>query len=449
MLRRHVLLATLSTVAAALTPRPSFARGRTPYGGRAQLHAPWPLAAIDPHRIDDAAAAFFGEALFDTLYARDADGAIVPSLAEADPVLEGAALRVPLRADVRFASGARLDARAAAGSLARSRASDGAAWLADIPVPHVTPDSLVFAMRDARRLVRALASPLVSVVPPRFAPERPDGTGPLRAEVQPWGLLLSRNASAATGPSFLDAIEIRHAPDLLTSLRAFEGGADDLGWLGSFLHEPRAGAKSFDAGVLGWAVLRTGRDAAAADTPGTAQALADGVPHAALAALVIGPPWGQGGSTWTGPPCDLVVRDDAPWLVELARAFSVAQSSPSHEVHCVPLPAAEIAQRRGSRAFTLMMDVARRAGPGPLGVILGLAAADDPVAAMSLARHPPRGELAPRVLTRTMRLGVVGEIKLQGGRAPDLVLPPSPWGGAGGGGAGVDWGGAFRARAAS
>ncbi len=36
------------------------------------LHAPWPLASLDPHRIDDAAAAFFGEAIFDTLYARDA-----------------------------------------------------------------------------------------------------------------------------------------------------------------------------------------------------------------------------------------------------------------------------------------------------------------------------------------------------------------------------------------
>jgi hypothetical protein len=39
-----------------------------------------------------------------------------------------------------------------------------------------------------------------------------------------------------------------------------------------------------------------------------------------------------------------------------------------------------------------------------------------------------------------MRIGVVGEIRLQGGRAGDVVLPPSIWG------RGVDWGGAFRAR---
>jgi peptide/nickel transport system substrate-binding protein len=445
MLRRQLLAAMAGAAAAgvaSLAPRAALARGRTPCGGRVVMHAPWPLSSVDPHRVDDAAAALFGEALFDTLYARDADGAMAPSLAAADPEVDGATLKVTLRPDLRFASGARVDARAAAASIARSRARDGAAWLTDIPAPRVVGEALVFAMHDARRLVRALASPLVAIVPPRFSPERPDGTGPFRAEVQATGLLLSRNGNAASGPSFLDVIEVRRASDLATSLRAFEGGADDVGWLGSFLHDPRPGAKGFDAGVLGWAVLRTGRDAGPADAPGTAQSLADGVSHAALAALVVGPPWEQGTATWTGAPVDLVVRDDAPWLVEVARAMAVALSSPSHEVRCVPIPATDVAARRTSRSFALMMDVARRAGPGALGAMLGLATADDPNAAVALARHPPRGDVAPRAATRTMRLGVVGEVKLQGGRAPDLVLPLSPFG------AGIDWGGAFRSRPA-
>jgi peptide/nickel transport system substrate-binding protein len=301
-------------------------------------------------------------------------------------------------------------------------------------------------MRDAHRLVRALASPIVAVVPPRFSPERPEGTGPLRAEMQAGAILFTRNTLAASGPAFLDLVEVRHAPDLVTSLRAFESGADDVGWLGSFLHEPRAGARTFDAGLVAWAILRTGHDAGALDTPGTAQALADGVPHAALASLVVGPPWetsGDGAGQWTGPPVDLLVRDDAPWLVEVARALSVALSSSGHEVRCVPVAAADVVQRRGTRAFALMLDVARPAGPGPLGALIGLATADDPGSAAALARHPPRGELPPRTATRTMRLGVVGEIRLQGGRVPDVVLPPSPWG------RGIDWGGAFRARHAS
>jgi peptide/nickel transport system substrate-binding protein len=349
---------------------------------------------------------------------------------------------VTVRAGVHFASGAPLDARTAAWSIARARSRDAAAWLVDIPAPRVDKDALVFAMRDPHRLVHALASPLVAVVPSRFSPERPDGTGPFRAEMTPGMLLLARNGNAASGPSFLDAIELRHASDLGTSLRAFESGADDLGWLGSFLHEPRPGARSFDAGAVAWAVLRTGRDAGPLDTPGTAQAIADAVPHAALASLVVGPPWNAtpGAPGWTGAPADLIVRDDAPWLVEVARALAVALSSPSHEIRCAPVPAGEAVTRLGSRGYALMLDIARPAGPGPLGALLGLATADDPSTAAALARHPPRGEIPPRAATRTMRLGVVGEVRLQGGRAADVVLPSSTWG------RGIAWGDAFRSR---
>lgn len=439
MKRRELLAGLASAAVLSALPRAARASARTPYGGRLVLHAPWPLASIDPHRADDATAAFFGPAVFDTLYARDPDGAIVASLADGDPAAEGASLRVALRPDLRFASGARLDARAAAASIARARARDAVAWLAEVPAPKVDRGALLFAMRDARKLVRALASPMVAIVPPRFAPDRPDGTGPFRAEFGAAGMVLARNVSAASGPAFLDAIEVRRASDLATSLRAFESGADDVGWLGSFLHEPRAGARSFDAGAVGWAVLRTGRDLGTADAPGTAQSLADGVAHAALASLVVGPPWEQTGSGWTGAPVEMVVRDDSPWLVEVARALAAALSSPGHEVRAAPVPAAEIASRRASRGYALMLDVARPAAPGPLGALVGLATADDPAAAAALVRHPPRADLPVRTLTRTMRLGVVGEMRLQGGRAADVVLPSFPAGG-------VSWGDAFRAR---
>jgi len=439
--RRRELLAGAAWLALpSLVSRAAGARGRIPYGGRVVLHAPWPLSVLDPHRLDDPAAAFFGEALFDTLYARDDTGAFVASLAEGDPEVDGGTLRVTMREGVRFASGASFDARVAAASIARSRSHDGAAWLAEVPVPRVDRSTLVFPLRDVRKLVRGLASPVVAMVPPRFSPERPDGTGPLRAEMQAGALLLTRNTLAAGSPAFLDVIEVRRAADLVTSLRAFESGTDDIGWLGSFLHEPRQGARSFDAGVLAWAVLRTGREAGSLDTPGTAQALADGVPHAALAALVVGAPWEPSQATWTGPPSDLLVREDAPWLVEVARAVAVALSSVGHEVRCVPVASADLASRRASRAFTLMLDLTRAAGPGGLGSLLGLATADDPAAAAALARHPPRGDVQPRTATRTLRLGVVAEARLQGGRAPDLVLPPSPWG------RGIDWGSAFRVR---
>jgi peptide/nickel transport system substrate-binding protein len=164
------------------------------------------------------------------------------------------------------------------------------------------------------------------------------------------------------------------------------------------------------------------------------------VPHTALAPFVVGPTWEQGTAVWPGPPSDLLVREDAPWLVEVARALAIAMSTPSHEITGRPISAMELAQRRSARAFALMLDVARPAGPGALGAILGLATADDVVTASALARHPPRGDQAPRRATRAMRVGVVGEVRLEGGRTPDLVLPPSP------SGRGIEWGAAFRAR---
>jgi peptide/nickel transport system substrate-binding protein len=442
MISRRALLGGATSLAVASSAAGAHARTRTPYGGRIAMHVPWPVAALDPHRIDDATVAVFGDALFDSLYARDDAGQTLASLAEGDPEPDGASLRVTLRSDLRFASGAPLDGRAAAASIARARTRDAAPWLADVPAPRVEKNALVFAMRDAHKLLRALASPLVAVLPPRYDPERPDGTGPMRAQMQPGGLTLTRNTFAATGPGFLDAIEARNAPDLVTSLRAFESGADDVGWLGSFLHEPRPGAKSFDAGAIAWAILRTGRDAGAFDARGTAQALADGVPHAALASLVVGPPWSQGPARWTGAAAELLVRDDAAWLGEVARAVASALSSPSHEVAARSIPAGEIAARRASRAYSLMCDVARPAGPGPFGMLIGLATADDPASAAALVRHPPRGEVVARTATRTMRVGVIGEVRLQGGRAADVVLPASAWG------RGVDWGGAFRLRRA-
>ena len=440
MIGRRGLLAGSAGALAGCLARSALGRGRIPYGATLSLHVPWPSTSIDPHRIDDAMAAFFGGALFDTLYAVDEGGATVPSLAAADPQIDGTSLRVPLRPGLRFASGAPLDARVAAGAIARARSHDAAAWLAEIPAPRPVEGGLVFAARDARLLARALASPLVAMVPPRFVPERPDGTGPFRAEQAPAGLRFLRNGLAANGPAYLDEIAARRATDLATPLRAFESGEDDLGWLGSFLHEPRPGAKSFDAGEVAWAILRTGRQAGVLDAPGTAQALADGVPHAALAPLVVGPSWPGGAAQWTGGPADLVVRDDAPWLLELGRALAVALSTAGHEITVRPTPAAEVAARRGSRAYTLMLDVARPAGPDVLGTALGLATADDPAAAMALAKHPPKLDAAPRRMTRTMRVGVVGEVRLQGGRAADVVLPPGP------GGRGIDWGSAFRGR---
>jgi peptide/nickel transport system substrate-binding protein len=428
--RRRLFEATLAA-GIGLSPLASLglahARGRTSVGGRIALRVPWPVLAIDPHRLEDAAAGIFGEALFDTLYTRDESGAFVASLAEADPEPEGASLRVRLRTGLRTAKGKAFEARDAAGAIARSRTLGGRAWLADVPAPKIDGRSLVFAMRDASRLVRALASPIVAMVPTGFSPESPDGTGPMMHTTRGGTLVLARNVLAARGPSYLDEVVVQAAPDLAASLRAFESGADDLGWLGSGLHEPRAGSRPFDFGAAGWAVLFTGRDAGTWDAPGVAQRICDGIPPARLSYLALGPAWTtEPEEGWGGAPTSLYVREDAPWLVELAKAIAATISRPSHEVSARTVPALEIAQRRNARNHTLALDVVRPVAPGSFAAMIALATADNSLRASELVQHPPKlGEIPPRTMTRTMHCGVVGEIRVQGGRAPNVLLATS------------------------
>ena len=445
--RRSALRAAGALAFTALSPlsREAHARGRAQVGGKLSLRVPWPVLAIDPHRLEDATAAIFGEALFDTLYARDETGAYVASLAEADPEPEGTSLRVRLRTGLHTAKGRDFGTRDAAAAIARSRSLGGRAWLADVPAPKVDGSSLVFAMRDASRLVRALASPIVAMVPTGFASDAPDGTGPMKFAVRGDGVVLTRNPLAARGPSFLDEVLLRAAPDLSASLRAFEGGSDDLGWLGSGLHEPRVGSRPFDFGAAGWAVLFTGREATNWDAPGVAQRICDGIAPARLAYLALGPAWTtEPEQGWGGPPTSLHVREDAPWLVELAKAIAATISRPSHEVTAKPVPALEIAQRRTSRGHTLLLDVVRPVAPGSFAAMIALATADNALRASELVQHPPKlGEIPPRTMTRTMHCGVVGEIRVQGGRAPDVQLAASSTG------AGFDLGASTRTRARS
>ncbi len=441
-MKRRGFLAGLVASAIASNTSNASARGRTWVGGRLALRLPWPIGAIDPHRIDDPLAAIFGEALFDTLYAQTPDGQLVPSLAEAEPEPDGANLRVKLRAGLRTAREKPLGTKDAAASIARARAAGGRGWLADIPAPRDDGRALVFATKDAARLTRALASPIVAIVPTGFTPESPDGTGPFRHAIRDGALLLTRNRFAARGPAFLDEITVRAAPNVSASLLAFEGGSDDIGWFERGLHSVRAGSSRFDFGAVGWAVLFTGRDANDWDGPGIAQSIADGIPYSRVSNLHLGAAWSETSvQGWGGPPTTLLVRDDAPWLVDVASAIAATITRPSHEVTVKPVPASEIASRRSSRMFGLALDVVRNVSPGGAAVMVALATADNPTRAQQIMQHPPKlGDVSARTLTRTLRAGVIGEVRVVGGRVNDLALAPS------GNGFGFDLGASFRIR---
>lgn len=439
--RRGVL--QVSAVAlGAMLPGSVLARGRTPLGGRVSLRLPWSLSSIDPHRLDDPAAAFFGEALFDTLYATGDGGAIVPALAEADPEPDGANLRVRLRGGLKTGKGKAFTTKDAAASLARARSTGAKGWLADIPTPKDDGRSLVFATRDAGRLVRALSSPVVAMVPAGFAPDSPDGTGPFKLITRDDATVFLRNPVAARGPSYLDEVVVRTASTLKASLLSFESGTDDLGWLGDGLHEPRPGSRKFDLGAVAWPVLFTGRDANQWDAPGIAQRLCDEIPQKSLAHLQIGAAWPtEPEQGWGGPPVSLYVRDDSQWLVELAQAIAARITRPSHEVTVKTTSSADLAQRRASRLFGLALDVVRPIAPGSFGAFVALTTADSVTRAADVVQHPPKlGDVSARTMTRTLRCGVVGEIRVQGGRVADVNLATSREG------AGFDLGATWRSR---
>ncbi len=136
----------------------------------------------------------------------------------------------------------------------------------------------------------------------------------------------------------------------------------------------------------------------------------------------------------------LFVREDCAWLVELAKALAATMSQPSHEITVKPLSAAEFVERRKSGAFSLAVDAVRSFASGSLGALVALATADSASRASELMLHPPKlGEVSARTLTRTLHCGIVGEIRVHGGRASDVQLFAT-------GAGAIDFGATYRSR---
>jgi peptide/nickel transport system substrate-binding protein len=441
--RRRVLAGLAAFASAAALGRDAGALGRTPQGGRIAMHVPWPTVAIDPHDLRDPTAALFAAAIADPVFAIEG-GVVTATLAAATPSREGADTIVRLREGLRTARGVALDARDLVASIERARARGAAAVLAQVPRAVVHPKdplAVVFGPIDPQFLARALASPLCALLPRRFDPGAPDGTGAFRADIAAAGISLTRNLLAARGASFLDEIVIAPAGDLKTSLRCFEAETDDVGWLGLGLHNDRAGAVRMDLGRAAWIVLGTGPEAGPFGLPGAAQRLVDALPPERLAHLGLGAlPAASGDPAWGGPPADLLVDDASPHLIEIARAVAPILSRPGHEVTALPLARAEIARRRARGKATLAIEVVRAVGPTPLHTLFALATAEDGSRGRDLGRAPPRGTTvgAARQLTGDLRVGVLGELRIAGGAVADIVFARAP------GGEGWDLGASFR-----
>lgn len=413
---RSETLGRRTFVSALLGAAASSALGRLPYGGVLRMAVPWPVDGLDPHSIFDPAALFFAGALFDPLYAADAQGRTYSALAESVPRFSKGRWTIRLREGLTTARGHDLDARDVAWSLERARARGARGLLAPFSRFYPAKDDplAVVVDRADRTLALALASPLTAIVPRTISPGAPDGTGAFVAEPGRRGLLLRRNPRAARGASLLDAIELSHAPDLAAALRAFEAETVDVGWLGAGLHRRRPDAVDFTGPTLGWVALRTGRDAGSWNAPGTAQQLIDGVDPARLGHLGLTDLLTRGkGPRWAGPPAELLVDREAPQLFEIAQVLAAEISGPSPVV-AVRSNAAELRARFRDGRFALMLQVVRDIEPYGERRWLGLLQAASP----RLAEHPPAFTgSTPRSITRTLSLGAVGRIRPTGAHA--------------------------------
>lgn len=410
--RRALLLSLLSSGAAA-------ALGRVPYGGKLRLSVPYALPGIDPHDGEEPIAALLAHAVADPLFALDARQRPYPALAAALPEATSQGTRVELRGGLRTARGRTLDARDVVFSLRRAHQKAAAGLIA--PVGPFEPDradarTLWFRAATPEQVTEALSSPLTAILPRGFSVLSPDGTGAFRAQVSRERLLLERNPNAARGPAFLDGLEVRPAADLSQALRAFEVSDADVGWLGAGLYRARPGAVGFDAGVFGWLLLATGKDAAAWGAPGVAQQLVDGLALAPLAPLGVRAvlPAARG-ARWGGGAASLLVAED-PHLVQIAHGVAGQLGTPAHPIRVVPTGRRELSDRRRRGSYELMLRFVRPLQPSARGRQLTLLSAVDP----RLAEHPPRAPADLRDLLRTLPVGLLGELRLVGAHAPDV-----------------------------
>lgn len=419
--RRALLRGAVGLASQLLLMRDAWALGRTPFGGELELSVPFAMSSLDLHALDDPAALLFAEAIAEPVYAMDTRGRVYPTLAQELPRKTAAGVEVELRPNLVSAHGRALDGRDLQWALDRARLTGGRPSLIGFGRPETVagkPYAVRYRKGTASQIAAALTTPLAALTPRHVSAKRPDGTGPFKATIGAGALTLQRNLRAARGPAQLERVVVRGTSTLSDALRAFEAKRSDIGWLGPGLHKKRPGAVKLNAGARGFVVLKSGPQAAGWGAPGVAQQLADAVDAGVLERFDLGPrPPRRGKAAWGGPPVELLVASDSAYLVEIAEVLGEAFSRPGHEITVRALPRGDFDRRLKSRRFGLALDVVRFLGPTAELRALGLVGAAD----SALARKPPRfPNPDPRVVARTLPLGVVGELRVSGYQVPGI-----------------------------
>jgi len=404
----------------------SLAMGRTPYGGRLDFSVPFSLRRLDPHESNDPAAALFAATFAEPLFARTPNGVVYPTLADGLPEFTKDGCVVRLREGIRTGHGRLLTNKDLSWSLQRSLLRGARAVLGPFGEAKRHPEdkyAVIYPSGEPQQIAEALCSPLCAVVPRTFSSQKPDGAGPFVAELNDNRLRLRRSLTAARGPAYLDSIEVQSSSNLAEGLRRFEAGESDLGWLGRGLHAPRKDSKLVDAGMVGWVVLHSGKQAGRWGAPGAAGQLLGRIGAAQLERFglgVIAQP--NATATYGGDECELITRNDSTYMKELGRAVSELLSNGTHKVKLKPVPADELSSRKDSRDFCFLLDVTRALGPSPQEQQLSLLQEANPQLARRAPPLPPglEGPALVRRVTAPLSLAALGELRVVVAQMPNL-----------------------------
>ena len=208
---------------------------------------------LDPHVGGNYPQALVGSQYLESLVSRDADGAIIPWLADSwTESADGLAWDFTLAADVNFTDGTPLDAAAVQANIAHLQDPETGSSTGYLALAKVTGTEAVSANVVRLRLSEPDSALLESLSQPWLAIESPTalarsqdencaspvGTGPFQVEkwVQQDSITLVRNENynsppedaAHTGPAYLDSIVWRFIPDSASRYAALQSGDADV-----------------------------------------------------------------------------------------------------------------------------------------------------------------------------------------------------------------------------
>lgn len=422
-IRRRAAVTALGSLVGVGVTSAAAGLGRIPYGGVIESSLPWELGSVDPHDLNDPVAAFLAPLLFEPLFALDAQGVAYPTLAAGLPTRSGDATSVTLRS-LRWPNGKVVTAKQVAWSLERSRLRGAKALLAGAGQFEASDDTTVKVSGLApERLARALASPLTALLSQQASAKDTFGLGPFRGQLTGERAVLTRNPFASRGQPFLERIALRRAPSLGDALRDFEAHENNLGWFGRGLHEPRPESRLVDTGHAGWVVLHAGQQSGRWARPGAAASLVSTIAQPSLERFGLVPAAsGVVPEPYSGGACTLVVRRDAPYLVELATTLAAILGGSAGLITVNPVSAHELTQLKRSRQFGFLLDQVRALGRSPEEHQLSLLT--EAGLPFKPPRLPPGTRTAnvPGLVCPGLSLAVVGALHLIWATLPELEL---------------------------